>query len=222
MSSSRRKRPAVSEEEQSDQSNGKPLTLFTPVPNAKVVIVHKMTKIDTLKQIYGDTVSVVDVTSKSSLPYVKFSPFYPWKDGIPIATDSSKTAVSVEGIWQGLKVFENEGISTKHLQNDTMQNVKRSATRLRGKVLGHSATVTDEITLLEYIDARKQIYLPAYKYVLDNYLQKEVALLANMVRELDTTLCLKDYTTNSDVDDVTQPLSHASLIAAYIKGQWPN
>lgn len=33
-------------------------------------------------------------------------------------------AVSVEGIWQGLKVFEKEDISFSTFENDTMKNIK--------------------------------------------------------------------------------------------------
>lgn len=51
---------------------------------------------------------IIDVTSKAQNEFVKFSPFYPI-GGIPVPfTDD--IAVSVEGIWQGLKVFETADV----------------------------------------------------------------------------------------------------------------
>ena len=46
------------------------------------------------------------------------------------------TSVSVEGIWQKLKVIENEGICLDSFNNTTMKNLKRTV-RTHGKPLGH-------------------------------------------------------------------------------------
>ena len=35
------------------------------------------------------------------------------------------------------------------------------------------------------------------------------------------TIVLLDYDTNADVEDATKPLSHASLIKAYVEGIYP-
>ena len=52
---------------------------------------------------------ILDITSKSA--YVqKFSPFYPHSNS-PSPFSNGATAMSVEGIWQGLKVFEHEGVN---------------------------------------------------------------------------------------------------------------
>ena len=52
---------------------------------------------------------IIDVTSKGNEPWVKFSPFYPHGDNpVPFL---DRTAQSVEGIWQALKVFENEDVT---------------------------------------------------------------------------------------------------------------
>ena len=49
---------------------------------------------------------ILDLTSKAAEPWVRFSPFYPHGD-IPVPFSAGRTAQSVEGIWQGLKVFES-------------------------------------------------------------------------------------------------------------------
>lgn len=47
------------------------------------------------------------------------SPFYP-HDGIPIPYSDGMTAMSVEDICQGLKVFENEDVNLESFTNATM------------------------------------------------------------------------------------------------------
>ena len=75
-----------------------------------IYIVNKRRKAEGIRKQYPDA-DILDVTSSSTLRYAQLlSPFYP-HGNIPIAGDSrDMTAMSVEGIWQGLKVFPNEGI----------------------------------------------------------------------------------------------------------------
>jgi hypothetical protein len=55
--------------------------------------------------------------------------------------------------------------------------------------------------------------------VLDNRLQEELRSLAGLVEKGDVVLL--DYETNGDVNDLSRPLSHASLVIAYLEGAWP-
>ena len=107
---------------------------------------------------------------------------------------------SVEGIWQGLKVFEKEGIDVSKFKITNMRNLKRSAGKKRGKCLGHLLNGK----LLGYAEARKELYLPVYAKLVSL-----VGLDALIVHE---KLALVDYTTNGDVNDLSSPLSHASLL----------
>jgi hypothetical protein len=126
-------------------------------------------------------------------------------------------AQSVEGVWQGLKVFESEDIDTSKFAVANMKGIKRSV-RSRGRVLGHRFGVESD-ELLTYLDARHRIYLPTYRWVLDNCLTAELEQLkAEMARH---DIVLLDYETNADVADLSKPLSHASLVASYLRGEWP-
>lgn len=78
---------------------------------------------------------IIDVTSKGVDPFVKLSPFYPHGD-IPIPFSGEETAMSVEGIWQGLKVFENADVNKASFENRTMKDIKRTV-RKYGPPLGH-------------------------------------------------------------------------------------
>ena len=158
-----------------------------------------------------------DVTSKAKDGLVKLSPFYPHR-GIPVPFSDGYTATCVEAIWQGLKVFEGSDVDVQMFKNDTMKNIKRTVRRF-GKPLGHRKGVHGT-ELLGYIEARKQIYIPTYRWVLEN----KVANIIEHLREADhsgKTIILLDYDINSDVENAKKPLSHASLIKAYVEGVYP-
>ena len=175
---------------------------------------HKKRPENILKKYPGAILA--DVTSKATDSLVKLSPFYP-HGGIPIPFSNGMTATCVEAIWQGLKVFENSDVDVCLFKNDTMKNIKRSV-RKYGKPLGHRKGVKGT-ELLDYIEARKQIYIPTYRWMLEN---KVSSIIERMKEASKTkTIILLDYNTNQDVDDASKPLSHAFLIKAYIEGIYP-
>ena len=180
-----------------------------------VVIESKRRKRENILKKYPDAV-IADVTSQATDGLVKLSPFYP-HGGIPVPFSEGYTAMCVEAIWQGLKVFESADVDVDMFANDTMKNIKRTVRRF-GKPLGHRKGVNGT-ELLGYIEARKQIYLPAYKWVLEN----KVANIIERLREASKTktIVLLDYTTNCDIDNPKTPLSHAFLIKAYAEGLYP-
>src|SRR5690348_4522604 len=99
-----------------------------------------------------------------------------------------------------------------------MKNLKRS-TKKHGKVLGHREGIAGD-QLLSYIEARYEIYLPSYHWVLEHYLQDLIESLRQFSKE--KTLVLLDYETNEDIRALNRPLSHAGLIKLYIEGNWPS
>lgn len=157
---------------------------------------------------------ILDITSKGEQPWVQLSPFYP-HGNIPIPHSPNHFAVSVEGIWQGLKVFEHADIDAAKFQNNTMKGLKRTV-RSFGLPLGHRKGVEGKI-LLDYITARKDIYVPTYNWMLDNKAQTITARLITIAQEQD--LVLLDFDTNGDIENTSKPLSHASLVKAYLEGK---
>lgn len=170
----------------------------------------------TLQKLYPNA-KIVDVTSKATNALIKLSPFYPHGD-IPIPFSEKFKAMSVEGIWQGLKVFEHADIDIKTFQNTTMKDIKRTVRKF-GKPLGHRKGI-DGQELLGYIEARIKIYLPAYLWVLENKTQNIVDRLRIASEKED--IVLLDYETNCDVLNPSKPLSHAFLVKAYTEGNYPN
>ena len=161
-----------------------------------------------LSQVYPDAL-VLDVTSRGAEPWIRLSPFYP-HGGIPVPGHPDRTSQSVEGIWQALKIFATEQEDFTKLDITTMKGIKRTVRRL-GPPLGHRL----DGRLLSYEGARRLIYLPVYRWMLDH----RGADLVARLRELSSqrTVVLLDYTTNADVTDLSTPLSHAALIAQHIE-----
>lgn len=160
---------------------------------------------------YPDAI-IIDVTSKGTGEWQRLSPFYP-HGGIPVPFTTGVTSMSVEGVWQGLKVFETKGVDRESFRNATMKGLKRT-TRTNGKCLGHSKGIGGT-ELLGYIDARKMIYVPTYFWMLENKCRPQVDKLKQLAET--RTVVLLDYDTNGDVEDYTKPLSHASLIKRFIE-----
>lgn len=181
-----------------------------------IIIESKRKRPATILKKYPDAI-LADVTSGSTNDLVKLSPFYP-HGGIPVPFSDGYTASCVEAIWQGLKVFKEADVDTSLFSNSTMKGLKRTVRRF-GEPLGHRKGVNGK-ELLGYIEARKQIYIPTYKWVLEN---KVATIIDKMKKASDEgkIIVLLDYDTNADVENVKKPLSHASLIKAYVEGIYP-
>ena len=159
---------------------------------------------------------LIDVTSHATDEWQRLSPFFPHY-GIPVPFSPGVTSASVEGVWQGLKVFEHEDIDPACFANDTMHGLKRTVAT-HGRCLGHRKGVQGH-ELLSYAEARRQIYIPTYGWML----QHKAADLVERLRQLcqRQPVVLLDFDTNADIEDITKPLSHASLVKAYIEGLYP-
>lgn len=181
-----------------------------------IIIESKRKKTATILKTYPDAI-LADVTSGAKDGLVKLSPFYP-HGGIPVPFSEGYTATCVEAIWQGLKVFESADVDTSLFLNDTMRGLKRTIRRF-GKPLGHRKGVNGT-ELLGYIEARKLIYIPVYRWVLENKASHIIERLKKANDE-GKIIVLLDYDTNADVDNPKKPLSHASLIRAYVEGIYP-
>jgi hypothetical protein len=184
-----------------------------------IVVVNKKRKIEKIQEEYPGAY-ILDITSSSPYKYGQLlSPFYP-HGNIPIPGDSKgMTACSVEGIWQGLKVFENAGIDRNSFKNDTMVGIKRTVRKF-GRPLGHQYGVYSK-ELLSYVDAKRLIYAVAYKYVLDNVPEVK-AILEKIRKQAELTdIVLLDYNINPGNRDAAKPLSHAEFVKMYLEGCYP-
>lgn len=184
-----------------------------------IYIENKKRKLERIQAQYPGA-DILDITSSSELAYAKLlSPFYP-HGNIPIPFTPNAYAMCVEGIWQGLKVFESCDIDISMFANDTMRDLKRTARRF-GQPLGHRKGIYGK-ELLNYFDARMQIYLPSYKWVLDNVPRVHALIERITERAKGHDIILLDYNTNDDYRDLSSPMSHAGLVKLYIEGKYPS
>ena len=100
------------------------------------------------------------------------------------------------------------------------RDITRPAWREYGPPKGHRKGVFG-VELMNYLEARQQIYLPSYKWVLDNVpiVHQLVEKIKNEAQKSD--IVFLDYSTNTDVYNVSTPLSHAGLIKSYIEDSYP-
>lgn len=180
-----------------------------------ITIESKRKKRENILKQHPDAI-IADVTSHATDDLIKLSPFYP-HGGIPVPFSKGVTATCVEAVWQGLKVFDSADVDVEIFRNGTMKNIKRTVRKF-GRPLGHRKGVNG-LELLGYIEARKQIYIPTYQWMLEHKVPTIIARL----REASKTknIVLLDYNTNCDVDDPKTPLSHAFLIKAYVEDLYP-
>ncbi len=141
----------------------------------------------------------IDVSSRGKGPYRKLSPFsHKEAYNIPVPGKEDVRAHSVEGIWQGLKIID--GVTDFSLFEGKPSKRRDAPT---GHLLG------DET--LGYVDARRQIYVPAYVYhVINN-------ALGGVKDDLETRarpgpVALFDVESNGDINNASQPYSHAALL----------
>ena len=180
-----------------------------------IYIESKKRKLENIIKKYPNAI-ILDITSKASEALVRLSPFYPYGD-IPVPFSDGVFASSVEAVWQGLKVFEHEGIDVSVFSNSTMEGVKRTI-RKHGNILGHQKGVNSN-EILDYKTAKHQIYIPTYKWMLEHKCLNLIAQLRDLTQSNDVVLL--DYNTCTDVDSTDRPLSHAFLAKAYVEKIYP-
>ncbi|MDR1527275.1 MAG: hypothetical protein LBS46_06355 [Dysgonamonadaceae bacterium] len=185
-----------------------------------IYIKNKKNKIENLQKKFPNAL-ILDISSKGEQPWVQLSPFYP-HGKIPIPPyrqDEEPKCFSqtVEGIWQGLKVFEGEDIDRSKFEITNMEGIKRTVRKF-GKPLGHRYGI-DGKELLDYQSARKEIYLRAYAWLLENKVENIIQALMYFAKRQD--IVLLDYNTNEDIEDYSKPISHAGLVKRYLIKKYP-
>ncbi|WP_254549859.1 DUF6939 family protein [Catellatospora tritici] len=160
--------------------------------------------------------TVVDVTSRGEQPWVRLSPFYP-HGGIPVPFTPGVTSMSVEGVWQALKVLDDADVDPSKLTVTAMRGIKRAPHR-GGTVRGHRRGLHGT-ELLGYEQARREIYLPTYLFQLEQRAADVVADLRALAQA--GSVVLLDYTVNGEVTDLATPLSHAALIRHHLTTTYP-
>ena len=172
--------------------------------------------IDYIKDYYGNPI-IINVSPFIHNGYLSaFSPYYP-HGNIRVPVTPQYTAVSVQAVWQGLKVFENNDIDINTFKMKNPHLVNRS-TKQFGNLRGFRKGVNGDM-ILNLAEARKELYIPIYRQILDYHLNTTIAQIRESEKYRNYVL-LDDYVL-FNIDNCNIPLSHAALIKAYIKGTYP-
>ena len=132
-----------------------------------------------------------------------FSPFYAFNQVIPVPGSPEKRSKSVEGVWQGSKIINNK-------IDESQFFLDRAKKR---RVSNYSTTKfmygDEEIGVIE---ARKKIFVPAYKFVIDNLIPTEY--LENFIRTSIGGVYQRFYDVedNYDINNPNSSYSHAALL----------
>lgn len=180
-----------------------------------IVVESKNSSIESIQKKYPNAI-IADITSDAKDVLVRLSPSFP-HGGIPVSDYDYATAYSVEAIWQGLKVFENEDVDTSIFTMNTAIGLKRNSPSL-GKMIGHRVCSNGE-EILNYADARRRIFISRYRWVLDYKVQD---IIKSLRKASETkTIVLLDFNTNCDLENYKEPISCAYLVKAYAEGLSP-
>ena len=128
--------------------------------------------------------------------------------------DPAIVAVSIECLWQGTKILTEGGVPNQQTLGGKWRNGK--AKRPIGAWNGSGDLITNPG------DARRAIYIPAFKNQIENWLKdEEVADWVQQARDWPEDVYLRDHDTGRGIDR-RGPMSHAWVLAVWLNtGEWP-
>lgn len=158
-----------------------------------MIVIDKKTNLHVWKHVL-----IVDLTTTNRLNiFAKLSPYYP-HGGIPINYSPYLVCKSVNEVWQKLCV-----------------NINR--TNQKDALFRKGVNINEYWT---YSEARKKILIPTYRWMLENKAFDIVCSLRDYNNK-EGFIVLIDNTINSDTSNLSQPLSFAYLLKAYIECTFP-
>lgn len=186
----------------------------------KIFVANRKRKKEGLIEEFGNAF-FLDVTYSSDDEVLRtLSPMYP-HGNVPVPFSSRKlVAKSLEGIWQGLKVFSNEGADFSWFCKFGDKGIKRVENlHGRGRILGHQQGIYEDRPLLNIIEARSYIYAPVYKWILKNNCKKAIDYIKQCLEKNDVVLL--EAGNQADIRDVYTPLVHSELVRLFIEDLYP-
>ena len=146
-----------------------------------------------------------DVSSRSF--YGIMSPFTRGSAPVPVP-GSEQFSLTVEGIWQGLKVIDG---TTDESLFERDRAIKRKSPDYAETIFQYGDTTID------LVEARKRIFQPSLFYMLDNCIPQQ--LTDNLIRAYKGGLdqYFYDVDDNLDIEDPSSSYSHSAAIVKWLK-----
>ena len=147
------------------------------------VIIHRNSLNDI--NFYVNTQKYIPIDILNDDVWKPLHPAYP-HGNIPIPFFEHEKAVSVEGVWEALKLFETCGVDDSKLYITDMKNIRRTE-EYYGNYLGHRVGSS----ILTYDEAYDQIYKKLYNQVLETT-AKDTFLKLKKLNETHSLLLIDD------------------------------
>lgn len=122
------------------------------------ILIHKDNLVDI--DFYVNTQKYISIDLQKD-EWASLHPAYP-HGNIPIPFFEDQKAISVEGVWEGLKLFETCGVDDSKFYITDMQKIRRTEDYY-GKYIGHRVGSA----ILSYEEAYETIYKKLYKIILE-------------------------------------------------------
>lgn len=188
-----------------------------------VIESRKTTSDEELRQMYGEDALIAHISTDNTAHFRALHPTFP-HGKIPIpgadATAEHRHAASVEGLYEGMKVFSNATISYASMENTDMRNIKRYQSASKGQFQGYKEALNSNV-LLNELQARQKLYLPAYKFVLDGAAHSYLEPLMDALAQGKKVVLVDSKKQQHKISDEQHPISYALLIALYLKNEYP-
>lgn len=154
-----------------------------------------------------------DVSSYSK-DYSALSPFNKLGN-IPHPCKPDLLCISVEAIWQGSKVFDTDNVKPDYFILFGKKNPnKNKGKKPIGTWIGTNKVESD------VGEARRKVFIPAYKWTLDHRLKNYVTKLLRFAKEHPrSVIYLYDVDWNADVDN-PQSYSHSAYLCDYLNEKY--
>jgi hypothetical protein len=159
-----------------------------------------------------ETSVIVDVSTSSQDPiWSKLAPNYP-HGNIPIPGMPGVMSLTVDGVYEGLKTFKDgSGIDASKFRAKSTGKIMRTK-RTHGEI---AAFKYGDQAIYDEVAARRHIYVPTYRWMLDNIVRSELLMLAEQAM-LGKKIVLVDMSISHDIEDLDKRFSHAVMIRAWV------
>ncbi len=148
-------------------------------------------------------IMAIDVSSKGAHPYSLLSPeTFSLDIQIPVPGLEEKISHSVEGIWQGLKFINGK---SDHRLFDII------AQKREGEITGYQYGQK----VLDEMEARWRIFIPAYKFYLDQFAPQKAIDSLLVFQQQGKKVFVYDSESNDDISN-PEPYAHAAALATYL------
>ena len=172
-----------------------------------MISIYKKCQLPFINLNLRDKIIVIDVMHPESC----FSPYFSWGD-IHVPYSFPYVANSIASMLAGLTVSKDLDINTLLFKLKPTELPKRD-------ISGYIQKGVYSDVILDKIEARLKLIIPAYKWILDYKVQDKIRTLRDYNRTHN--IIFLDNSISIDIKDPCKSLSFAFLLKAYIEGLFP-